>query len=95
MVISMVQRVPDQAGDGLGPLLELLGGGGVPGDVLLRHAAGAHGPPFVVVAPQPHLGDSALLLVLVDIHGVDVAVVVDDGHFFRMVVVQGFRRLCF
>ncbi len=85
----VIEGVADEVRYGLAPLLELFRGGGVAGDVLFRHTAGAHGPPLVVVAAQPDLGDGVVALVLIDLHGVDVAVVVDNGHLLRVVVVEG------
>ena len=84
----MIQGVPDGQGQCLGPLLELLPIGCVAGDIFLVHAEGAHEPPLVVVAPQPDLGDVLELPVLVDLPGDQMAVVVDDGHGRREIVVE-------
>ena len=84
----VVQGVANQVGHGLGPLLKFFGGGGVAGDVVLGHAAGAHGPPLVVVAAQPDLRNGVVALVLVDFLGVDVAVIVDDGHGLGMLMIE-------
>ena len=87
-VRPVIQRIADQVGHGLRPLLELLRRRRVPRDILLRHPAGAHGTPLVVVSSQPHLRDAVVPLVLIDLHRIDVAVVVDDRHLRPVLVVQ-------
>ena len=62
---------------------------------MLRHAAGAHGPPFVVIAAQPHFRDGIVPLILIDLHGVDMAVVINDRHFCRVLMIKLFCRLGF
>ena len=88
----MIQGVADEIGNGLGPFLEFLGGRSLTGDVIFGNAAGTHGAPLVVVTAQPDLGNGIIMLVLIDFHGVDVAVVIDDGHFLGVGVVEYFCR---
>ena len=92
-VRPVVERVAHRVGHGLGPLLEGLPGAVLAaGQVVLGHAVGAHRTPLVVVAVvavhQPELGDVAELDVLGDLLGHQVAVVVDDGHLLRMLVIE-------
>ena len=90
----VVQRIADQLGHGLGPGLEFLPVGGVGvGDILLFHTVGADLTPLIMVAAQPYLGDVVKLPVLVDLLGVDMAVVIHDRHLLRIVVVQLFRHV--
>ena len=93
----VVERVAHRVGHGLRPLLE-----GLPRaaraarDVFLRYAVAAHRAPFIVVARvavhQPELGDIAELDVFGNLLRGEMAVVVDDGHLLRMVVVEALRR---
>ena len=76
-----------------GEALEFLLEGGLAGDVLLGHAAGAHHPPLIVVAGQPGLANVGELLVLVNLLGIQVAVVVKDGHVLGILMVQPAGRL--
>ena len=93
----VVHRVADGHGQSLSELLETLAVGLVAGDVLLRHAVGAHDAPLVVVAEvaavrvaaaQPDLSDVVEAAVLVDLTGRNVAVVIADGHILSVSVVQ-------
>ena len=76
-----------------GEALEFLLEGGLAGDVLLGHAAGAHHPPFVVVAGQPGLTNVRKLLVFVNLLGIQVAVVVKDGHVLGIFMIEPAGRL--
>ena len=88
----MVQGIAHSAGNGIRPGAELFLGVAAASHQLLRISAGPHDAPFVVVAEvavaQPHLGDIGKLAVLIDLLGVDVAMVVDDGHLVRVIVEQ-------
>ena len=84
----VVQGVPDGPGQRFRKSLELHPVGGTAGDFLLRYAVGANQPPFVVVAAQPDLGDIVKPPVLRNVPGVDMAVIIHNGHFFRPAVIQ-------
>ena len=84
----VVQRIADEVGHGLGPLLELFCQSGIAGNIMLSHTAGTHGAPFIVVTAQPDLGDGIIALVLVDLLGIDVAVVIDNGHLRSMLMIE-------
>ena len=79
-VRPVVERVPQGLGHGGGPGLELLEVRGVSGDEPLGHPVRAHGPPLVVVAVQPGLGERAEAVVARHLLGRQVAVVVHDGQ---------------
>ena len=87
----VVQRIADGEGDRLGVSQEFVIIVSVSGDPLLGDAVAAHGPPLVVVAVQPELGEIFSGFVFTDLLGAEVAVVVDDGLLFRKVVVEHFR----
>ena len=92
-VRPVVQRVPHRVRNGLSPLLEGLPGGVLAaGKIVLGNAVRTHRAPLVMVAVvtvhQPELGDVAELDVLGDLLRHEVAVVVDDGHFRRVLVVE-------
>ena len=71
-----------------GEALEFLPEGTGTRHIFLRYAAGAHHPPFVVVAGQPGLANVGELLVFVNLLGIQVAVVVKDGHVLGILMVQ-------
>ena len=87
-VAPVVQRVADQTRQDGGERAEFLTRVGISGDELLRDAVPAHLAPLVVVAAEPYLGDVVEPAVLGDLLRVDVAVVVDDGHLRRNIVVE-------
>ena len=58
------------------------------GDVIFFNTVGAHNAPLVVVAAQPQLGDVGETPILPNILGIDVAVIVADGHFCCVVMIQ-------
>ena len=89
----MVDGVAHQGGHHGGEALEFLLEGGLAGDVLLGHTAGAHHPPLVVVAGQPGLANVGELLVLVNLLGIQVAVVVEDGHALGIFMIEPAGRL--
>ena len=89
----VVDGISDELGHNSGKAVKLLPEGGGAGDVLLGHAAGPHDPPLVVVAGQPRFADVGELLVLIDLLGIEVAVVVEDGHVRGVLVIQTARGL--
>ena len=76
-----------------GKLLELLPVGSVASDVLFLHTVGAHNAPLVVVAAQPDLGDVVKAAVFVNFLGIDMAVVVQNGHLGCVLMIQSLRRV--
>ena len=96
-VAPVVHRVADGHGQSLCKLLEALAVGLIAGNVLLRHATGAHHAPLIMVAKvaavrvaaaQPHLSDILKAAVLIDLAGRDMAVVIADGHILSISMVQ-------
>ena len=78
---------------GLRPLLEGLPGAVLAsGEIILAHSVGAHRTPFIMVAivsvHQPELGDVAELDVLGNLLRHQMAMVIDDGHVLRMLVIK-------
>ena len=60
----MVQRAADKLRHDLRPFLEFLVLRRITGNILLVHAAGTHGAPFVVICRQPELRQIFVLLPL-------------------------------
>ena len=93
----MVHRVAGNLGQAAGKGQELLIVLPIPGDEPLRLAAGPHEPPFVMVAvkvaPQPKLGEVLVNPVLVDLLGGHMAMIVDDGHWGGIVMIQRAGRI--
>ena len=86
----VIKGIAHRVRHGLGPLAELLEGGTGAGDVLLRHTVAAHGPPLVVVASKPELGDVTELVVLGYHLGHKVAVIVYNRQFLSAFVIKLF-----
>ena len=89
----VIDRVADQAGHNLGKAVELVAEARAAGDVFLRHRIGTHHAPLVVVPCEPGLADIGKLLVFVNLRRIQVAVIVEDRHFFRVLMVQPARSL--
>ena len=83
-----VDGIAHQLGQNFGKLHVLFVVAGITGDVLLVDAKGAHTAPLVVVAAQPHLAQIFKLLVLGDLHGLQMAMVIDDRHMLCILVVE-------
>ena len=93
-VRPVVERVAHRIGHRLGPLLELFPVAGILARaILLIDAVGTHRAPFVMIAFEPDLRQVVEAVVLGDIRGNQVAMVVDDRHLGRMVVVKTLRSL--
>ena len=96
-VAPVVHGVADGHFQRLSQLQETLVRGLVAGNIILRDAVGTHHAPLVVVAcvgavgllaAQPNLYDVVEAAVLVDLLGVQVAVIVTQGHLGCVVVVK-------
>ena len=72
----------------LGELDELVVPARLAGAEALLYAVGAHLPPLVVVAAEPDLGDVVPALVLGDLARRQMAVIVDNRHLRRVIVVK-------
>ena len=53
-----------------------------------RHSTRAHHSPFVVIAGKPGLPKVGKLFVLINFPGIQMAVIVKDGHSLRVLVVE-------
>ena len=84
----MVKRVAQRVRHGRAPGVEFLARGGVAGDEALRDAVGAERAPFVVIAPEPDLGEVGEAVVVGDLRGRQMAVVIVDRFVFRERVVK-------
>ena len=89
----MVEWVAQGVGNGCRPLLKFFVIGLASGAIVFRDAIGAHGPPFVVVAVQPGLGQVVKAFVFGNLLRWQVVVVINDGHFMGILVVEQPRRL--
>ena len=67
---------------------ELVLPGGIAGDVGFVNTAGTHDPPFVVIACQHQFANAGELIVLGNEGGIQVAVVIDNGKLFGMVLIE-------
>ena len=84
----VVDGISHQGGHDFRKVVELLPEGRRAGHILFRHAAGPHDAPLVVVAGQPGLSQVGELLVLVDLLGIEMAVIVEDGHVLGVLIVE-------
>ena len=89
----VVDRVADQAGHNFREAVKLIVEACAAGHILFRHRIGTHHAPLVMIARQPCLADVCELLVFVNLCRVQMAVIVENRHFFRMVVIQPARCL--
>ena len=83
----VVKGIANQLRHGLSPGLEFLTVSAVAGYIFFINTVGAHLTPLIMVAAQPYLGDVFELAVLVNLLGINVAVVVYDGHVLRILMV--------
>ena len=91
----VVKRVAESIRNGLCPFLELLPVGSVFACAeTLVHSVGTHCAPFVVVAHEPDLCDGFETFVLGNHLRNKVAVIIDNRHFSRMIVIQLLCGLC-
>ena len=84
----VVHGVADAPGQRLGKFLELLPIRCVAGDVVFVHTIGAHDAPLIVVTAQPEPGDILELHILINCLGIQMAMVIHDGHFLCRFVVK-------
>ena len=88
-VCPVVERVAHRIGNRLGPLLELLPVGRVlTRAVTLIDTVRTHGTPLIVVTLEPNLREVVELMVRSHILGNQVAVVVDNRHLGRMLMIE-------
>jgi len=92
-VRPVVERVSDEPGDGVRPFEEFVVGLRGASDVFLGDAVGAHLPPLVVVAAEPHGREVREAPVVRDFLRDEVAVVVVDRLRRRGLVVKPLRGL--
>ena len=84
----VIQRIAHGVRNSLRPFLELLVTASVPGDELLWHPVAPHCAPFVMVPAEPHLGQVLEPVVLRYLPRHEMAVIVDNGHFLRALVIK-------
>ena len=84
----MVEGIAEGVRDGAGPGEEFFLGGGVAGDVALGDTVGAHGSPLIVVAFEPDFEEVLELAVFGDVFGGKMAVVIEDGLWLGVLVVE-------
>ena len=91
----VIQGVADGLRQGFRPALKGAVRVGIfcAGNIALGHTIAAHCAPLIVVAAQPNLGNRVIAAVLGNLLRVNMAVIVDDGHFCRVFMIQLFR--CF
>ena len=96
-VTPVVHRIADGHFQSLSQLQETLVGRLVAGDIAFVNAVGTHQTPLVVVAgertvgvltAQPYFNDVVETAILIDLLGVQMAVIVHQGHLFCVIVEQ-------
>ncbi|MBA7695549.1 hypothetical protein ES703_104178 [subsurface metagenome] len=89
----VIKRISKAIGNGLGPFFELLIVACITRAESLVHAVGSHRAPLVVVAVKPYLRE--VLEPVVGCYFVrgKMTVIVVDGHFLRMFVIENPRSL--
>ena len=79
----MIHRITYKIRHAGGKRFEFLISGSVARDEFFVHAAGAHRAPFIVVAAEPERGEVCARVVFIDFFRRQVAVPVENRHFFR------------
>ncbi len=91
----VIERIADKARQDGRISAEFLPRPSLPGDLLLRYAAGPHLPPLIMIRTEPEFGDRIEPAVPGDLPRIDVTVIVNDRQLLRHLVVQPFcRRRC-
>ena len=91
----VVQRAADKLRHDLRPFLEFLVLRRITGNILLVHAAGTHGAPFVVICRQPELRQIFILLPLRDLTRRQMVVIVVDRLMLCVLMKQRPRYFIF
>ena len=84
----MVQRIADGLFQRLRPFLKLFPVAGIPSNVALIHAVGAHLAPLIMVPSQPNLRNIVKLPVLINFLRTDMAVIINNRHICRHIMIQ-------
>ena len=87
----VIKWIPDCERQRLRPLLKFFPVRGATGNIIFVNAIGTHLPPFIMIPTQPYLRDILKLPILSDLLRIDMAVVVDNRHPFRIFMKQLFR----
>ena len=91
-VCPVVEWITHRVGYGLGPLFKLLPVRSIARAVALSHAICSHCAPLVVVAIEPYLRKRAETVIRGHILGIEVAMVVDNGHLRCVIVIEALGR---
>ena len=92
-VCPVVQRIAEAVRHRSRPRLELLPVTRLAAsDETLGDAVGAHSTPFVMIAAEPQFCDAAEMMVVSHLSRIQMAVIVDDGLWCRMPVIEFLRR---
>ena len=67
----------------------------ISGNEVFINSIGSHSPPFIMIAIQPDLCQVFKFSVRSDIFRREMTMVIDDGHFSRMVMIQLFSSFIF
>ena len=88
------QRISDCLFQSLCPLLKFLSVRCIPGYIILFYSVRTHLTPFVMVAPQPYLGNILKFSVFGDFLRINMAMIIQYRNLCRKIVVQLFGCLC-
>lgn len=83
----MIKRISHRVRHRLGPFKEFLVRRFISGDIFLGNTVRSHRPPFVMVSAQPYLRKILELVILRYLPGIQMAMVINDGHLRRMLVI--------
>ena len=84
----VVKRIANGVGQGFCKGDELFFRVAVAADQVFIHAVRQHGAPLIMVAPQHQLGNILKATVFSNLLGREMAMIVDNGHFFGGFVIQ-------
>ena len=86
----VIKRIADALGNGFRPLEEFFLIRRIAGYIAFFHAAGPHGPPFVMVAAEPDFGDVAIFLIAGNFGRVQMAMEIKNRHGLGIIFIQCF-----
>ena len=92
-VRPMIQRISDERRKHRRKSLEFFIIGGISRDHALGKPEAPHGTPFIMVAAEPDFGDVLIFPVFRNLLRIHVAVIVDNRHFRRIVVIKNLRNI--
>ena len=88
----MIKRITDQGRKRARKRFKFFIIAGITRNHAFGKSAGTHGAPFIVIGAEPDFRNIFILFIFGNFFGVHMTVIVNDGHFRSIVVVENSRR---